>query len=248
MRQGSKNKATLTGKERRADGLDITDLRSFERKEGRLTRERKILHSFLVLFIIIIQSLVVFDVVAESTKSELPARWKEWKTSDGKIYYQKPDGTTTWTKPVNSDETPLESLSTSKEKNVFKKAAEPPDGYALIYFYRLKVPPYLIRAKLLIDDKKIVKIPNYGYSWFYLKEGVHNLQTKWGVFSGAPSLEAAFRVDKGKTYFLRLLGDIDIRVFSVITSSQVSIMKEDLALKELELVRKFISAKNQKIE
>lgn len=139
------------------------------------------------------------------------------------------------------------SASNAGQKVSFEPAGPPPEGYALVYFYRLDVPPSLVKSKLLIDGKQITKMPNYGYSWFYLKEGMHNLQSKWGALSGVPSVESAFEVEEGKTYYLRLVGQLDYKDLSAIMSSGVAKMKEEIAVKELEVVKKYAAASVEKI-
>ncbi len=40
----------------------------------------------------------------ETVSEEIPPNWKKWETPDGAVYYQRPDGTTTWENPLNPPE------------------------------------------------------------------------------------------------------------------------------------------------
>ena len=75
----------------------------------RITDKKQIKRATALVFglaLFIIQAFMAFEAAAESQKTELPRGWKEWHTTDGRIYYQKPDGTTTWTVPGSPDAPP----------------------------------------------------------------------------------------------------------------------------------------------
>lgn len=90
----------------------------------------------------------------------------------------------------------------------FEPAPPPPPGKALIYIYRIKVPPSLRKAKILIDGAPASKLSDKSYTWVYTDPGSHSIRSEWGMMAGAPSLEIVVHVRPDKTYFLKLVGSI----------------------------------------
>ncbi|MDO8493926.1 MAG: DUF2846 domain-containing protein, partial [Deltaproteobacteria bacterium] len=130
-------------------------------------------------------------------------------------------------------------------KEAFQKAPPPPDGYALIYMYRIKAGAGLRKPTILIDREEVSKLPNNAYTWFYVSAGSHSLQTKWGAFSDIPGLEMVVNLAPGETYYLQLesvsrqMGN-QIKVYTAIKE-----IASDVALQDLQKTKKYFAATQQ---
>lgn len=93
-------------------------------------------------------------------------------------------------------------------KSAFVAAPNPPEGMALVYMYRIKVPPGMRTPKVVVDGDAISKLPNNAYTWFYVKPGSHTIKTKWGFMSDIPDLEFVANVAANQTYYLKMSGSV----------------------------------------
>lgn len=73
---------------------------------------------------------------------------------------------------------------------------------ALIYMYRIKVPPGLHTPKVLVDGAVVTTLPNNSYTWFYLSPGTHTIKTKWGFLAEVPDIEFVANVLSHQIYLL----------------------------------------------
>lgn len=99
-------------------------------------------------------------------------------------------------------------LIAESAKSSFEAAPNPPDGMALVYMYRIKVPPGMRTPKVVVDGDAISKLPNNAYTWFYVKPGTHTIKTKWGLFADIPELELVATIDANQTYYLKMSGSV----------------------------------------
>lgn len=134
-------------------------------------------------------------------------------------------------------------------KQIFEGAPPPPAGYALVYIYRPDSPPTLRRAGILVDEKEVLKLPNKGYSWFYVSEGSHTVKTNWGsIYRGVPVVEMALPAEAGKTYYIRLSGTkVPQGTYDAHTST-LDLVTGSLGNKELVVIKKYAPADLQKVD
>lgn len=99
-------------------------------------------------------------------------------------------------------------LIAESAKSSFEPAPAPPDGMALVYMYRIKVPPGMRTPKIVVDGDTVSKLPNNAYTWFYVKPGTHTIKTKWGAFSDIPDLEFVATIAANQTYYLKMSGSV----------------------------------------
>lgn len=67
-------------------------------------------------------------------------------------------------------------VSAPSPNTPFTRAASAPDGYANLYIYRHRAPPYIYRAEVYVDDSLAVKLPERGYSVIPVEHGEHSIR------------------------------------------------------------------------
>ncbi len=108
--------------------------------------------------------------------------------------------------------TPKVSVSPSLHR--FQAVDSVTDGHALLYIYY----PYTevahnsiyntsVSVALHVSGKKVIQLPNKGYTWIELKPGQYRIEAEWtraqGVVSPRP-VAVGIEVAAGNTYYLRL--------------------------------------------
>lgn len=128
-------------------------------------------------------------------------------------------------------------------KSSFEAAPNPPDGMALVYMYRIKVPPGMRTPKVVVDGDAISKLPNNAYTWFYLKPGTHTIKTKWGFMSDIPDLEFVANVAANQTYYLKMSGSMTSwgRAGTKVHTG-IKEVPQGEALAELEKAKQYVAA------
>ncbi|GEM_PF-4806701 len=135
------------------------------------------------------------------------------------------------------------SLIADAAKSSFEAVSNPPDGMALVYMYRIKSSSGMNTPKILVDGDAISKLPNNGYTWFYLKPGTHTIKTKWGFFSEMPELEFVATIVAKQTYYLKMSASMTswgwggTKMYSGIKE-----VPESEALAELEKAKHYVPA------
>ena len=130
----------------------------------------------------------------------------------------------------------------------FVAASPPPEGYALVYVYRLKALPMGGRANVMLDKRSIVKVSNHEYTWFYLNEGPHRMKIRWSALSNIPNLEFNFPAKSQQTYFLKITTGAGFNLFGGNTQASVQGVDEASALQELAGIKSYELAAVQKVD
>lgn len=86
------------------------------------------------------------------------------------------------------------------------KPTEPRADAALVYVMRRKAEPVAVRATLLADGKEVVELSNWGFTWFYLPPGHHQLEARWPPVSGQLPAQLTLDVAAGRAYHVELMG------------------------------------------
>jgi hypothetical protein len=135
----------------------------------------------------------------------------------------------------------------AKQTDAFSQATAPPDGYALVYVYRPGSPPILHRAKIMVGNKTVLKLPNKNYSWFYLREGSQTVYTiSSGIFS-KNKIQVPLNVQAGATYYLRLSGTKSQWGSADVYNTRLDPVDADLATKELAKIKSYEPAEIQNV-
>lgn len=114
---------------------------------------------------------------------------------------------------------------------------------ALVYMYRIKVPPGMYAPKVLVDGDVVTTLPNNAYTWFYLSPGTHTIKTKWIGFAGVPDIEFVANVVAQQTYYLKMEGSVRSWGVGVIkTFTAIKEVAESVALVDLERSKKYAPA------
>lgn len=87
----------------------------------------------------------------------------------------------------------------------YSRAPAPPDGYALVYLYRIGAYPRLHLPDILINNQFAWEPPEHAYTWVHVKAGYTDFQIKW-TFSGWPNLSFTRPLKGGETYYLKFYG------------------------------------------
>jgi len=133
----------------------------------------------------------------------------------------------------------LASAKTVRSK--FQEAPPPPEGYALVYMYRLKTQPAMRKAKILVDGEKTTVLSNKSYTWFYLSPGSHTLRTKWGFMAAdIPELEGVIKAYPNSVHYIKMSGSIrDWGTGSFTTYSGIKEVSQAEAMKDLAKTKKY---------
>ena len=86
----------------------------------------------------------------------------------------------------------------------FKPAAPPPEGQALVYFFRPRIVVNSDRTPVVsLNDKELCRPSSGQYCWAYLPAGPLAVRSKWGSDLDADNTLAS-TAEAGKTYYVRL--------------------------------------------
>ncbi len=120
-------------------------------------------------------------------------------------------------------------------KGKFTEAPPAPEGYAVVYMYRLKTEPAMRKAHIHVDGEKVALLSNKSYTWFYVSAGSHTLRTKWGLFAEVPELEGVLQTQPGGVYYVKMTGSVmqmgftSSRTYSGIREVTETVARVDLA-------------------
>lgn len=90
----------------------------------------------------------------------------------------------------------------------FLPAAPPNSDQALVYFYRPSNPPLWRSPTLYVNDIRIGDLYNEAYTYVYFTPGTYSIRTDWPWDTRVPDLQREGSFEAGKTYFVRLGGDM----------------------------------------
>lgn len=93
-------------------------------------------------------------------------------------------------------------------KGSFTQAPPAPEGYAVVYMYRLKTEPAMRKAHIHVDGEQVALLSNKSYTWFYVSAGSHTLRTKWGLFAEVPELEGVLQAQSGGVHYVKMTGSV----------------------------------------
>lgn len=116
----------------------------------------------------------------------------------------------------------------------FEPAPPAPAGQAVLYLYRIGVPPELRKTEYHVDGDLRVELKDDSYAWLYVGEGSHAVEAEWGMMASAPGFKFVFYAEPGEEYYYqqtgsqRALGLRDVETFSGIRA-----VARDEALKQL---------------
>ena len=94
--------------------------------------------------------------------------------------------------------------TTLHEGPKFVKARPPADNQALVYIYRIGMPPYYIDTEIAFNHNQKITLPNKAYKPVYVKAGKYKVSVTWPSLSGGHDDEKSFTFEAGKTYYLAL--------------------------------------------
>jgi len=103
----------------------------------------------------------------------------------------------------------LTSCTTLHKGLVFTGLQDAVADKALVYVYRVGVPPYWRSPKMLFNGKEVMVVKNESYTTFELKPGKYEIQTKWPLDLSFINQTGYFWFDAGERYFLKLDGRMD---------------------------------------
>ncbi|PIR21177.1 MAG: hypothetical protein COV45_00085 [Deltaproteobacteria bacterium CG11_big_fil_rev_8_21_14_0_20_47_16] len=125
----------------------------------------------------------------------------------------------------------------------FQEAPPPPEGYSLVYLYRIKVPPSMQAPKILVDGDAILKLKNNSYGWFYLAPGSHSIKTKWGFMSEVPDLEVVTQIYPNQVHYIKLDGSMRAWGLNATkTYTSIKEVSEAEAMKDLAKVKNYVQS------
>ena len=134
-------------------------------------------------------------------------------------------------------------------RSPFELAPPPPPGYGLVYVYRPDCPPTLRGARIVVGADEVAKLSNKAYTWFYLKEGPHNLSTNWGkIYKGVPKVDVTLNVVAGESYYFRLTGTKVPQYSYDAHTSSLDQVTGNLANKEMPRLKKYVPAEKQQVD
>ncbi len=134
-------------------------------------------------------------------------------------------------------------------KSKFEAAPPPPPGFALVYIYRPDCPPRLRGARIFIDGQKVAKLTNKAYTWFYVSEGSHALNTAWGsIYKGAEEVNKNLNIVAGESYYFRMSGTTVTNYSYDSHTSALDPVTANLAEKELPRIKKYVPAEVQQVQ
>ena len=96
----------------------------------------------------------------------------------------------------------------------FTPAPPPPEGYSLVYIYRLNAQPYVHNIKISVAGKEVLDAPEYGYTWLYVPAGTHTIlavSPPEGFLLDVknwPDTSSTLAMESGKAYFFRLTSNV----------------------------------------
>jgi hypothetical protein len=141
----------------------------------------------------------------------------------------------------------------------FTPAQAPPEGYAIVYAYRLGAQPSNSTIKVSIAGKPIADLLENGYAWAHIRAGTHTLYAKWpdaiSPFAKKPwaDVTTTHEFEAGKAYYFRLVGDIKFNAGgllfgnSISTQSGVLLQPANVGLAELTACCRRIQSENERI-
>lgn len=103
-----------------------------------------------------------------------------------------------------------DALAAKAVKGQFTEAPPPPDGYAVVYMYRLKTEPAMRKAQIHVDGERVALLSNKSYTWFYVSAGSHILRTKWGFMADIPELEGVLQAQPGGVHYVKMTGSVQM--------------------------------------
>ena len=111
----------------------------------------------------------------------------------------------------------------------YSPAPPPSSEQALVYFYRPHSPPLWRNPMLYVNEIKIGDLYNQGYTYIYLAPGAYSIKTDWAWDAGVPDLKGEQTFEAGKTYFVRLGGDMTFSGpgVNVNTSTSLHVLSDD---------------------
>jgi len=115
----------------------------------------------------------------------------------------------------------------------FTVAPPPANGLALVYLYRPHSPPLWRSPTIYINNLEIMDLYNQGYTYLYVKPGKYHIKTDWSFDAGAPDLEGDATFKSGKTYYIKLGGNMSFSGNTVKTSSSLGSISPVMARSEI---------------
>jgi len=88
------------------------------------------------------------------------------------------------------------------------KIPEATDRTAIVVMYRTMTPPTAFHMPVLVNDNKVIEIPNESFTWVEVPAGENEITIDWPIWVGirASTLKANFEANK--THFVKLGGNI----------------------------------------
>lgn len=90
-------------------------------------------------------------------------------------------------------------------KPVYSPAPKPPEGKALVYFYREDSMAFGARdAYLYVNEKNIFDLSTNQYSYIYITPGTYEISQKWAFDISTKIIKQPLIARNGETYYFRV--------------------------------------------
>ncbi len=133
----------------------------------------------------------------------------------------------------------LQACSTTLHKGApFSTLEEPKANTALIYVYRVGIPPYWRSPEMSFNGVDKATVVNETFTYFELEPNQYEIETSWPLDLGFLDQKTSYKFEAGKRYFLKLDGSMSVlgfqnNVLITSSSSRIVLMSEEDALPEI---------------
>lgn len=121
-------------------------------------------------------------------------------------------------------------VSAPKSAPGYARAPSAIDGHANLYIYRHRAPPYIYHAKIYVDDRLVVKLPEEGYTVLPVTYGKHTIKV---VSFDWPDVTGVIDVKDSSELFVKFSGGTTSEIVNY--KIYAELMLPDAAIAEAEM-------------